>query len=157
MSNKNEFQESIKNWMGVSIHFFMSKMHRYAKQNNLSVTQMNCMFKMKKHGPFQVNQVSTFFDMSKPAASQLLDKLVQRDLVSRKESSTDRRVKFHSLTSKGEDLMTQFFVSVNDIHSNMAKSFNEEENIRNKEVLDTLTNRLLELSNIEEKEHKCSK
>ncbi len=151
MTNRENFQESIKNWMSTSIHTFMRRMHIFAKQKNLSFTQMNCLFKMKKHGPFQVNQVSTFFDISKPAASQLLDKLVNMNLVKRTESSTDRRVKFHSLTKDGEDLVNEFFTSVKHLHSKLVDSFKEEDYIKNKVVLDTLTNKLVELSNEDKK------
>lgn len=154
---KEEFQESIKNWMSVSIHTFMSRMHTFAKQNNLSFTQMNCLFKMNRHGPLQVSQVSTFFDISNPAASQLLDKLVHMDLVIRTESSTDRRVKFHNVTNEGKDLINDFFISVKHLHSELVDSFDKEDYKTGRNLLDTLTNNLLELSGHNKKENKCSK
>ena len=155
MDKEEILQDSINSLMFTSMHVFMRQLHLYSKQQNLSVSQMNCLFKMHKVGSFQVNQISKFFDISKPAASQLLDKLVQRGLVLREEDPNDRRVKNHSLTPKGEKLIHVFFMKMKEISLSVVKKIEISEYDQNIKMLEKITNELSNIIKIENKENKC--
>ncbi len=156
MEEKNNLQDSIVSWMSNSMHTFMGEMHFFARQNNLSIPQMSCLLKMKKKGPLQVNQVGHIFDMSKPAASQLLDKLVQRNLATREESSADRRIKYHSITPQGEDLLKEFFKIIKTIGMELDNKIPEEKKEDVRSNLEFLTSCLIEIKEKGKKEKGCS-
>lgn len=139
---REEFSKSIGRWMKTSTHMSMRKMHLHAKNNGLSFPQMNCLFRMRKHGACQVKEVSCLFEISKPAASQMLDKLVHMDLVARKESKEDRRVKYHDLTEKGNTLINNFFDSVKELKYMLVDSFSENDFETYTNVLNSITDRL---------------
>ncbi|QEN03870.1 MarR family transcriptional regulator [Thiospirochaeta perfilievii] len=152
MNSKEEFSEAIKNWMSASMHTFMRQLHIYAKQNSLSITQINTLLRIKKHGPIQVSDVSRSLDISRPAASQLMDKMVQRDFLKREESRDDRRVKFHNLTPNGEKLLKGFFESVKGIQAELVDSYSENEYGKYRDLLNSLTNNLLQNQEKDKKE-----
>jgi len=52
-----------------------------------------------------MSQISEQFEITPPAASQLVDKLVQNGLVHREEDPHDRRAKSLKLTDKGKELI----------------------------------------------------
>ncbi len=111
MSNSIEldFMNKLESLIHISIHTSMTSMHLYAKQNGLSISQMVTLMRMRKYKFIQVKDVAKRCEISRPAASQLMDKLVQKGLVLRLDDSDDRRVKNHKLSEQGETLIDDFF------------------------------------------------
>ncbi|OQY38503.1 MAG: hypothetical protein B6229_05740 [Spirochaetaceae bacterium 4572_7] len=158
LPDKELFTQALGQWMRTSQHFLMRKMSIYAKNNRISVSQLNLMFRMRRHGAFSVGEVSQMFDFSKPAASQLLDKLVHMDYLFREESTTDRRIKMHNLTPKGEDLTQTFFNKIKKYNQELVDSYEPEEYEIMTYFLTKLTDKLQELPRWElPKEEKCLK
>lgn len=79
----------------------------------------DCLQYVYLHGESTLKQIAYGLDISTPAASQLVDRLVKRELVERKESENDRRNMLVYLTKEGSDTVesireqkTQWFVEV---------------------------------------------
>ena len=67
--------------------------------------QIMLMLHLLHKGPAAVSDLGRHLDISNPAASQLIQRLVEQDLVDRRESITDRRVKEIQLTDNGRLLI----------------------------------------------------
>src|ERR1700722_17873470 len=60
-------------------------------------------------GPLPVNTIGPIVDLTPGSISIAVDRLVSKGLVSRVESTEDRRVRMVSLTSRGRDLIVTAF------------------------------------------------
>ena len=60
-------------------------------------------------GPLPVNTIGPKVNLTPGSISTAVDRLVERDLVSRVESPEDRRVRVVSLTPKGKELIAPIF------------------------------------------------
>jgi MarR family 2-MHQ and catechol resistance regulon transcriptional repressor len=60
-------------------------------------------------GPLPVNTIGPIVDLTAGSISIAVDRLFQKGLVSRVESSEDRRVRIVALTSRGRDLIVPAF------------------------------------------------
>ncbi len=85
------------------VQMFMRSM----KQHDISMPQVHALMYIYHMGECQVSDIGTLAGVSKAAASQLVDRLVQQGLVERKEHSLDRRTKVLKLSNKGMDLIKE--------------------------------------------------
>ena len=83
------------------IQEFMQFMH----QTGLSTPQINALLHIYHAGECQLSEIGALTDSSKPAASQLVERLVQQGLVERSEDPSDRRNKKLRLTEKSLGLI----------------------------------------------------
>src|SRR6185312_9449887 len=60
-------------------------------------------------GPLPVNTIGPIVDLTPGSISIAVDRLVEKGLVSRVESTEDRRVRIVTLTSRGRDLIATAF------------------------------------------------
>lgn len=74
---------------------------------DLSRAQVGMLFMLHHHSHTNVNQVAQFLGVTKSAASQLLDPLVSKNLVSRRHDDKDRRIVRLDLTEDGSELIKQ--------------------------------------------------
>jgi DNA-binding MarR family transcriptional regulator len=73
---------------------------------DFSLPQLATLFVLDEEGELTVKQVAEFLQRSVSAASRLLDQLVERGLVSRREDAQDRRAKRIAITEQGRKLIT---------------------------------------------------
>lgn len=66
-----------------------------------------CLQYIYLHGPSPIRKIAAGLSVSDPAASQLVDRLVQRNLVTREHSKEDRRLARISLTDEGLTLVEE--------------------------------------------------
>jgi DNA-binding MarR family transcriptional regulator len=83
------------------IQDFMQFMH----QTGLSTPQINALLHIYHMGECPLSEIGALADSSKPAASQLVERLVQQGLVERSEDPLDRRNKILRLTEKSLGLI----------------------------------------------------
>ena len=60
-------------------------------------------------GPLPVNTIGPIVELTPGSISIAVDRLVEKDLVSRVESAEDRRVRIVALTPRGKDLIVPAF------------------------------------------------
>jgi DNA-binding MarR family transcriptional regulator len=63
------------------------------KQDGLSMPQIYTLMYLYHEGEVRISDIGVLMDVGKAAASQLVDRLVQQDLVERIEDESDRRAK----------------------------------------------------------------
>ena len=92
---------------------FLTEMHRYDAGRTLpllhaaQLTTPQLAVLEFVHRPRTVSGVADHVGLSRPATSQMINKLVQRRLVRRSEGQSDRRQKAVVLTAQGEQLLAR--------------------------------------------------
>ena len=75
---------------------------------DLSFSQARTVFLLAKNGePMPIHAIAAALGLSVAAAGRNVDQLLQLDVVERRESTTDRRVKLVSLTPAGQKVASQ--------------------------------------------------
>jgi DNA-binding MarR family transcriptional regulator len=95
------FHEGLEIVLAHIIQDFM----RFMKQHGLSTPQIHALMYIYHAGECQVSDISALADVSNAAASQLVERLVQQDLVERREDPANRRTKILRLSEKGKGLI----------------------------------------------------
>jgi DNA-binding MarR family transcriptional regulator len=105
MFSAKQFPEVILEWNGVFMHRSMRDFMHLMKESGLSMAQLSLLMKLYYHETCDVSDVGTHLGVTNAAASQMVDRLVQLDLLSRTEDRQDRRVKVLALTPHGRKLI----------------------------------------------------
>ena len=80
---------------------------RYARESGLSMSQFGTLFHLHRMGTAGVTDLGQHLGVTSAAASQMLERLVQQDLILRSEDPTDRRVKQIVLTDNGRQVLDE--------------------------------------------------
>jgi DNA-binding MarR family transcriptional regulator len=107
MTNTVQFSQTLRAWMDAFMHRSMRGWNHFAKSTGLSMPQISILMQLHHKGPCGMSEISNRFDISAPAASQLVDKLVHAGYLERTEDPIDRRAKLLTLSAKGEELVQQ--------------------------------------------------
>src|SRR5258708_35311024 len=105
MSSVKQFESVMRAWLEVFMSRSNEEFARFLKQKELNYAQYGTLMRLYHHGDCAVSDLSKPFGITMPAASQLVDKLVQEGLVERTESVHDRRMKQLALTSQGRAMV----------------------------------------------------
>lgn len=79
-------------------------------EENLSFTQVAALHIIDREGTVNINDISTRLNLSMSAISRMIDELVKKELINRKEDQGNRRTKILSLTTSGEKFMDNLSV-----------------------------------------------
>jgi DNA-binding MarR family transcriptional regulator len=93
--------DSLRKWTEIFMHRSMRNFIRYARESGLSMSQLGALFHIQ-HGISGVTDLGEDIGITNAAASQMLERLVQMQLIQRSEDPHDRRVKQIVLTEKGQ-------------------------------------------------------
>ena len=106
-----EIENSIHAWL-VMINA-MRSLTRYAaagiEQTGLGRSDFRVLEVLHHKGPLPVNTIGPIVDLTPGSISVAVDRLVEKGLVSRIESTEDRRVRIVALTSRGKALIVPVF------------------------------------------------
>ena len=106
MSKPVQINQSLRAWMDVFMHRSMRGWNHYAKSTGLSMPQFSILMQLHYKGATGLSDISSKFDISAAAASQLVDKLVQSGYLERAEDPNDRRAKLLRLSENGAKLVS---------------------------------------------------
>ena len=112
------------------MHQSMRGFRQFAAKNGLSMTQMIALRQIYYHSKRKgctVSDIGENLGVSNPAASQLLDKLVQTGLISRQENPDDRRSKRILLTPQGEQFLKESMMFQQSWIKKLLSSLSHEE------------------------------
>ena len=85
----------------------MTALMRFNQTNNLSFSIINTLFHAFRQKHVTVNELARHLDVSMPAASQMVARMVEQGWVKREESPLDRRERIITLTAEGMDLVSR--------------------------------------------------
>ena len=98
-------------WLVLMKAFQAAAKYLYAglAETGIDDTDFRILEVLLNKGPLPVNTIGPKVNLTPGSISTAVDRLVERDLVSRVESPEDRRVRVVSLTTKGKELIAPIF------------------------------------------------
>ena len=104
-------QDPIHCWLVLMKAFHAAAKYLYAglEETGIDDTDFRILEVLLNKGPLPVNTIGPKVNLTPGSISTAVDRLVERDLVSRVESPEDRRVRVVSLTPKGKELIAPIF------------------------------------------------
>ncbi len=94
-------------WAKVFMRRSVRDFKRFMDESGLSLSQVTALMRLHHLGDCGVSDLSEHIGISRAAASQMTERLVQMGLLARTENPTDRRAKQLSLTPKGKALIQE--------------------------------------------------
>lgn len=107
------FQE-LQRWSDGIMKIYFSSLASFIRANNLNFPRMMILFRLAHKEPCSVSDIGKHMDISSPAASQLLDKLVEAGYISRTENPEDRRIRNIEITERGHAVVKEIESKLND-------------------------------------------
>jgi DNA-binding MarR family transcriptional regulator len=135
-----ELTKTLQDWIEVFMRRSMHNVLFFAKENNISMSQMGALMNIHRHRGCSVSDISDELGVTSAAASQMLERLVQQGVIERTEDPNDRRAKQIALTDKGYQLLHESFRARYAWLNELAGSFTPAE----QELIQTALRLLLE-------------
>ena len=105
MTDQVQLTQIIRQSMDLLMHRAFREQGHFVKSTGLSMAQYGILMQMHYQRHCGISDISTRMEITTAAASQLVDKLVQGELIERTEDPHDRRAKQLKLTLKGQELI----------------------------------------------------
>jgi DNA-binding MarR family transcriptional regulator len=132
MSPSKLLTEVIHCWSEVFMRRSARDFKRFMSETGLSFSQISILMRLYHRGGHGgISDVGEHLMVTKAAASQTIDRLVQLGLVERSEDLVDRRLKKLELTSKGRALVTSGIT----IRSQWVEGLTEALNLEQQEMI----------------------
>jgi DNA-binding MarR family transcriptional regulator len=145
MKTTNESAQALMRWVEMFMRQTMQGFLQFAKQNGLSMGQMTALFHISRGDASSVSGLGGEMEMTNPAASQLLERLVQQGLIVREEDARDRRYKQISLSEKGDELLKRGLQAREKWLEEMVSLMSPEEQDKVTEALELMLRKAAEL------------
>ena len=100
MPSTDPLVAALRKWMEVFMQRSTEDFIRHSKESGLSMPQLGALFQIHR-GAGSVSDLGEGLGVTNAAASQMLERMVQFQLILRTEDPQDRRVKKLFLTDKG--------------------------------------------------------
>ena len=126
MSSVDPLPPILQEWIGIFMRRSMRSLIQYIKENDLSMSQIGALFQIQR-GKSNVSELGEGLGISTAAASQMLERLVQHDLILRSENPQDRRVKQLVLTDKGLRIIQESVQFRKDLLEDLVSSMSDDE------------------------------
>ncbi len=95
----------LHDWSEVFMKRSFHDFKRFMDDADLSPSQVGALMQLHHCGECGVSDIANHLGFTKPAASQMVERLVQQGLLKRTEDVNDRRVKQITLTPNGQSLI----------------------------------------------------
>jgi DNA-binding MarR family transcriptional regulator len=105
MTNSLQLTQTIRLGMDLITHRAFREQARFVKASGLTMAQFGILMQLHYRQRCGISDISNHMDITSAAASQLVEKLVQGELLARTEDPADRRAKLLKLTPKGQELI----------------------------------------------------
>lgn len=139
------FVSTFLSWIELFMHRSMHGFLRYARERGLSMSQIATLFQLSHRGSLAVSEIGDGLGVSNAAASQLLDRLVQQELITRTENPQDRREKQLILTEKGHNILLESARTREAWLESLAAMLTPEEQEKVAEALEILIEKMNQL------------
>ena len=100
MNRDNNLVVNLRSWVEVLMRLSMHQLLQYSRESGLSMQQIRALFHIHEC-PRGITNIGEHLGITKAAASQMIDKMVEQGFITRVEDPQDRRGKHITLTEKG--------------------------------------------------------
>lgn len=105
MAMSQPFDNVLRRWSEVFMGRSMRDFSVFMRNSGLSMPQVSALYRLYYQGPCGVTDIADHLAVTTPAASQMIERLVQQGLLERNEDPNDRRAKQIALSPAGRALM----------------------------------------------------
>ena len=126
MQDIDPFAATLKKWVVVFMRYSMQDFIFYLKERGLSMSQIGSLFLIQR-GDSSVSDIADELGVTNAAASQMLERMVQQELILRLENPSDRRVKQITLTDKGRQVIRESLAAHQSWLDNLSLVLSETE------------------------------
>ena len=147
MSQPNNFQEALSEWLEVSMKHSMHGLFLYAKERGFSMSQIGALMHISRKGVSGIANIGDNLGITSAAVSQLIDRLVQQNLIARTENPADRRAKCIDLTDKGARVVHECTDAMQLWLDSLSAALSDNERLGAADVLQLLIDKTQELEN----------
>lgn len=141
MEKTDQFLNTLQEMIMVFMHNSMHNALRYSKECGWSMSQIGVLRVIHRQGTTAISDIGDAMGVSTPAASQLIERLVQEGLVLRTEDPDDRRVKQIQLTEKGQGVLVDSLHARHTWLKILDEQLSEEEKQIVSQAIEILINR----------------
>lgn len=138
MSVTTQFEEALFDWAHVFMRRSMQESTRWMTSKGLSRSQTGALMHLHFQGKCPITNIGEHLDVSTPAASQLVNRLVQSGLVERVDDPDDARVKQVVLSEAGKSLLDEGFQARKVWMLELSNFLTAQEQVHISEALHTL-------------------
>jgi DNA-binding MarR family transcriptional regulator len=135
----DEFVANLHLFTFLTRHNMEEKFVDQVSEKQISFIQMNLLRVLGRYPGQKVGDVAKFMDVSYPAATKTVDKLVRLNLLRRKEDTKDRRIAHLFLTANGQKVVDKYNCYKEEQIGKVIEKFHAE-------VINELNEKLLDLS-----------
>jgi DNA-binding MarR family transcriptional regulator len=107
MSQEHTLKQALHAWAEVFMRQSFSNFKRFMDDWDLSPSQMSTLFLLNHCSRCGVSDLGEHLGVTNAAASQLVERLVKQDFISRMEDPGDRRYKVIQLTPHGQSVIEE--------------------------------------------------
>lgn len=150
MQSTDQFLATLQEWVAVFMRRSMRNFIRYTRDSGLSMSQVSALFHIHHARDCGVSELSDNLGVTRGAASQLLDRLVQQGLILRTEDPDDRRMKQLVLTEKGAHIVQEGVRARQGWLGELAHTLSPAEQIQVAAALDILIQKAYQFDNLAE-------
>ena len=137
-----DISETLKKWIKLTLSKTFYSIFKFSKENEISMPQIGALIRIQRKGICSVSDIGTDLGTSSAAASQLLNRMVQLDLIERSEDPNDRRIKKINLTQKGLEFLNECFRASYKWFEDLVVSLKSDEMKEIITVLNSLINKI---------------
>lgn len=105
MSENQQLKQVLQEWSELFMHRSFCEFKEFMDDSGLSTSQVIALMRLYHGGVCGVSGIAGHLGVTAAAASQLVDRLVQQDLLERTEDAHDRRARYLTLTPKAQALI----------------------------------------------------
>ncbi len=144
MSDPEPLVPLLQEWTHTFMHRSMHSLIHYLREKDLSFPQVGALAQIHR-GRSNVSDIGQELGITTAAASQMVDRLVEQELVRRSEDPDDRRAKKLALTPKGCRVVQQSMQARMGWLEEVASSLSPKEREQVAAALRILTDKVAEL------------
>jgi DNA-binding MarR family transcriptional regulator len=129
---ENSLVETLQEAFSIFRHRLMGNLFGYARDKGLSMGQFGALLHIFHKGECGVSDIGNDLGITNSAASQMLERLVQLQLITRSEDPSDRRLKQIVLTDKGRQILQEGILTNRNWLESLAQSMTvpEQDQVR---------------------------
>lgn len=127
MPEKSEFIESLYQFVEIFGRRSIEDFVKFTKESGLSMPQINVLLHLYHIDSCVIANVKKYISGDSVAASQIVDRLVERGLVERFPHPTDRRIRMVRLTQQGQEMVQASIDARRQWILEIARLFDSEE------------------------------
>ena len=140
-----ELSKLLLEWSTLFMRISLRDFNHYTRSIGVSITQMTVLMHLYYQGDAPLVHFCEMMEITPAAASQMIERMVQQGLVSRKEIPEDRRVRMVEITEKGRGLIEESITARQDWVDRLTASLAEEDRLQISAAITTLTTHAVKL------------